>query len=251
MKSLCFATLVLALNFCSTSFAKETLIAVATNFLPTAKSLVEEFELESEADVTLVSGSTGQLFAQITQGAPFHAFFSADQERVNELVKRNLADSGSQFTYAVGRICFFVTPKKESKATPREIFNETAFEQVAIANPRSAPYGKAALEALDSIGLTQEKRESKLITAGNVSQAFSMVSTGNAEVGIVALSSILDGEVKKEHYYLIPPSKHSPIKQDAVLLKAGANNEAAVDFLEFVASNAGKAIIRGEGYKLD
>lgn len=235
----------------SLSIAEDATIAVATNFLPTAKKLAKEFELEEEYELKLVGGSTGQLFAQISQGAPFHAFMSADQERVSKLVESELALADTQFTYARGRLCFLVSPNREHSETPKKILHELLFTQIAIANPRTAPYGAAAVEVLAELGLEEQALSSKLITAQNVGQAYAMVSTGNSDFGIVALSSVLNDSVDNDQYYLIPYKLHGPIRQDAVLLKRGSNNHSAKRFLEFLSSREGKAIIRGEGYRFD
>lgn len=230
--------------------AEDAIVAVATNFLETAKQLVEKFE-SSDGKVVLASGSTGQIFAQINQGAPYHAFLSADQARVNELVKRELAVADSQFTYAVGRICFLLAPKRESEDTPKTRFQDLVLGRVAIANPRIAPYGRAAVEALESLGLNSEEKNDHFAFAQNVGQAFAMTSSGNADTGIVALSTVLLRSVSKQDYYIIPTDLHDPIKQDAVLLARGESNAAAKQFLNYISSEEGKAVIRSHGYKFD
>lgn len=235
----------------SLCIAEDAMIAVATNFLPTAKKLAKEFELDEKHELKLVGGSTGQLFAQISQGAPFHALMSADRERVTKLVERKLAVADTQFTYATGRLCFLVSRNREHSETPKKILHELLFTQIAIANPRTAPYGAAAAEVLAELGLKEQALSLKLITAQNVGQAYAMVSTGNSDFGIVALSSVLNDSVDKDQYYLIPYRLHEPIRQDAVLLKQGSDNQTAKRFLKFLTSQEGKAIIRGEGYRFD
>lgn len=245
------ASICLLLGLTNLCVAEEATVAVATNFLTTAKELTKQFELDDEGEIKLVSGSTGQLFAQISNGARFHVFMSADQERASKLVSQEMAVAESQFTYASGRLCFFVSSKRRLDEAPDAILTDLLFDHVAIANPRTAPYGDAAMEVLAKVGLEEQDNSTKVITAQNVGQAYSMVSTGNSHYGIVALSSILDGSVEKDQYYLIPSRLHKPILQDAVLLMDGADNQTAKRFLSFLASDEGKAIIRSEGYKLD
>lgn len=230
--------------------AEDAIVAVSTNFLETAKKLVEEFAT-SDGKVVLASGSTGQIFAQINQGAPYHAFLSADQLRVDELVERELAIGESQFTYAVGKICFFLASKRTSEDSPKKRFDDLSIERIAIANPRIAPYGAAAIEALESVGWKKEDRKGRVATAQNVGQAFAMVSSGNADAGIVALSTILLRSVPREDYYLIPSDLHEPIEQDAVLLAKGKSNSSAKRFLDYISSEEGKAVIRSHGYTVD
>ncbi|MCY3883935.1 MAG: molybdate ABC transporter substrate-binding protein [Gammaproteobacteria bacterium] len=230
--------------------AEDAIVAVASNFLETAKELSKRFDPKKET-ITLASGSTGQIFAQINQGAPFHVFLSADHQRVDELVKRELAISATQTTYAHGRICFYLASKPKSDETPEQVFDNFQFKRVAIANPRIAPYGKASLEALRNAGWSEHEQKLQVATAQNVGQAFAMVSSGNAETGIVALSTILLRSVDKQNYFLIPTQMHEPIRQDAVLLVKGSENATAKRFLNYLSSNEGKTIIRSHGYNID
>ncbi len=245
------ATIWLLVGLTNLCVAEEATVAVATNFLTTAKELVKQFESHDEGEIKLVSGSTGQLFAQISNGARFHVFMSADQERASKLVSQDLAVAESQFTYASGRLCFLVNAKQALAESPEAILTELMFDHIAIANPRTAPYGNAAMEVLEKVGLREQDNSTKVISAQNVGQAYSMVSTGNSNYGIVALSSILDGSVEEDQYYLIPSRLHEPIHQDAVLLMGGAENQTAKRFLSYLASDEAKAVIRSEGYKLD
>ncbi len=231
--------------------AEEAVVAVATNFLPTAEALAQEFMSDNEEEIQLRSGSTGQLFAQTARGAPFDVFLSADKQRVDELVKRELAQEESRFTYAIGRICFYMNPRSEISKTVEEAFKELAFDQLAIANPRVAPYGDAALRALDHIGYDAEVHEIKIVTAQSVGHAFTLVSTGSASFGIVALSSLVNQSVSDGHYYVIPDDTHPTIRQDAVLLNQGSENRTAKRFLSFLTSKEGKEIIRSHGYASD
>lgn len=241
---------IVALVLVSWCKADVAIVAVASNFLETAKELSEHFDPENKK-ITLASGSTGQIFAQVNQGAPFHLFLSADQQRVDELVERELAISETQTTYAHGRICFYLASKPEHEESPRQAFEDLQFKRIAIANPRIAPYGRASIEALRSAGWKDDDQALQIATAQNVNQAFAMVSSGNSETGIVALSTILLKSVEKQDYYLIPLHMHEPIRQDAVLLAKGSENTTAMQFLDYLSSNEGKAIIRSHGYKVD
>lgn len=227
------------------------MVAVATNFLTTAEELIKQFEEESDLKITLVAGSSGQLFAQAKNGAPYDVFFSADQEKIEAIVEESLGIDDSRITYARGRLCFMVNPKKDYKQNAGELFANLEFTRIVLANPKLAPYGAAAEEVFDALEIDMKKEKKKVILADNVGKAYAIVNTGNADVGMVALSSVLDDELSDEYFYVLPAKHYSPLRQDAIILSRTKNEASAREFIDFVQSDDAKAIIRNNGYELD
>ena len=236
----------LCMPIASLAAGEEALVAVATNFLVTARVLEAEFERAGEHSVTLTSGATGKLYAQIGNGAPYDVFLSADQARPEMLERSGLAVPGSRFTYAHGRLVVWSSDPARIRATPVETLMQPGIRALAIANPRLAPYGQAAMETLASLGALDEAG-SRLVLGENVGQAFALVATANAELGLVSLSQVI--HPPGEHRYeLIDAMYHQPIRQDAVLLEHGARNAAAWAFLDFLEGDAATSIIVEHGY---
>ena len=240
--------------------AETITIAVASNFRSAMNELINEFEADSEHEVLVSYGSSGRFFAQINNGAPFDAFFSADQDKPALLEAGGESDS-SRFTYAIGALALW----SKSPGLPLaegELLRQGSFNKLSIADPRLAPYGVAALEVLASLGLQESTREF-LVQGENITQAFQFVDSGNAELGFVALSQIMQAGVVEEaldealealiegSVWLVPSELHSPIRQDALLLKRGENKQAAIDFLDFVQSDKAKKIIQTYGYRFE
>lgn len=219
-------------------------IAVASNFREAAGEIGAAFEAATGHDVIFSFGSTGQLFVQITQGAPFDAFLAADQDRAERAVKVGLAVEGSRFTYATGRIVLFSMDEK-LVAGP-ETLQEGKFTKLAIAEPASAPYGAAAMETLRALA-SLESVKGRIVRGLNIAQTYQFVRTGNAELGFVALSQIAvhDGGSR----WIVPQDLHAPISQDAVLLRSGVGNDAAKAFLAFLRDPESDAIRSKYGYK--
>lgn len=247
------STLVLGALFSVTSlFAQaETIsIAVASNFTSAMKEIAAAYEQESDNKVTLSFGSSGKFFAQIKNGAPFQAFFSADQAKPVALDKNGMTVPGSRFTYAVGALALWSQDagKVDENAG---VLKSGDYSKLAIANPKLAPYGVAAMETLASMGLT-DAATPKLVQGENISQTYQFVLSGNAPIGFVALSQIMvDGKVSKGSAWIVPADMHKPIRQDAVILKSAQGNETVKDFLEFVQSDKAKAIIHRYGYQTE
>jgi len=231
--------------------AEELTIAVATNFLTTAEELINKFEEESDLEITVVAGSSGQLFAQAKNGAPYDVFFSADQEKIEAIIEENLGIDDSRMTYALGRLCFMLNPKRNYEQTARELFENLEFNRIVFANPKLAPYGAAAEEVFDALEVALSNENKKVISADNVGKAYAIAHSGNADVGMVALSSVLDDELSDEYYYIIPEKYYSPLRQDAIILSSTKNEANAREFLDFVQSDDAKAIIRSNGYVFD
>ena len=227
-----------------TAVAGTARIAVASNFREAAGEIGAAFEAATGHDVVFSFGSTGQLFVQITQGAPFDVFLAADQDRAEKAVEVGLAVEGSRFTYATGRIVLFSMDEK--LVVGPEALLGGKFTKLAIAEPASAPYGSAAIEtlrALDSL----ETVKGRIVRGLNISQAYQFVRTGNAELGFVALSQIAVRAGGSR--WVVPQRLHTPIAQDAVLLRSGVGNSAAKAFLAFLREPKSDAIRKKYGYK--
>ncbi len=224
--------------------ADELRVAVAANFSDAAKEIGALFEAESGYRPLFSFGATGQLYTQIAQGAPFDVFLAADQARPERAVAEGFAVADSRFTYARGRLALF--SQDEGRITSEAVLRDGTFAKLAIANPLTAPYGAAAVEALQALGLREALR-SKLVQGNNASQTFQFVATGNAEVGFVALSQLVVHEGGS--HWVVPSVLHGPIAQDAVLLTAGKDNETARAFLDFLKSDAARAVLARYGYE--
>lgn len=212
--------------------AGEVTVAVAANAAEAVEALAADFEQRTGHRVTVTVGSTGKLYAQILHGAPFDVFLAADQERPRLLVEQGLAVEDSRRTYAVGRLVLW--SPDPAVAVDGEGLRGGTFRRLALANPDLAPYGAAARETLQELGLWENLRP-KIVVGENVGQAFAMAASGNAELGFVSLASALSPRHGREgSYWEIPEHLHAPIRQDSVLLDRARNNQAARDFHEFL-----------------
>ena len=228
--------------------AEELLIAVASNFMLPMQDIVEAFEADTGHEITVSYGSSGRLYAQIVNGAPYQLFFSADQEKPQALVKEGLAKEGNRLTYAVGTLFLWWL---ESDKDITEALDSGSLERIAIANPRLAPYGQAAMQVLESLGLN-EQYENRLVMGESVSQVYQFVATGNVDAGFIALSQIIQFDKPLLGTgWIIPEPLHEPIYQDVVLLNNAENNLAATEFLEFMRGEQAKTIIDRFGYKTE
>lgn len=223
--------------------AADTNVAVAANFTDPAKQIARLFENKTGHRAILSFGATGQLYAQITQGAPFQVFLSADQSTPKRLVDDGLAVGDSLFTYAVGKLVLF--SRDAGLVTGEQTLRAAKFNKIAIANPTTAPYGAAAVETMKALQV-YEALSGKVVQGSNITQTFQFVETGNAELGFVALSQVIVRQVGSR--WIVPANLYSPIRQDAVLLKSGAGNEAARAFLGFLKGPEAAAIIDRFGY---
>jgi molybdate transport system substrate-binding protein len=238
----------ICLLWSSLAACEEALVAVATNFLGTARILEAEFEQSGEHNVTLTAGATGQLYSQIRNGAPFDVFLAADQARPELLEASGVGVSGSRFTYASGRLAVWSANRARIKASLEETLHQTDIRAIAIANPRLAPYGQAALETLASLQV-QDDVEDLLVLGENIGQAFALVATANADLGLVALSQVRSFAADSNTTYTeIDPVHHEPILQDAIMLRHGADNLAAGAFLSFLKSHKAAGVIADSGY---
>ena len=227
--------------------AAQVRAAVASNFTDAIKKITARFEQETGNRVELIFGSTGKHYAQIRNGAPFDVFFAADVRRPRLLDDEGSAVAGSRFTYAVGRIVLW-SPHPGYIEGGSKVLRAGTFQHIAIANPRLAPYGVAAQQVLESMGLWQGLQR-RIVRGENISQTYQFVSSGSAELGFVALSQVKrPGEPIKGSYWMAPPESYSPIEQQAVLLTHGRDNAAARAFLSFVQGPEARKIIEGFGY---
>lgn len=217
-------------------------VAVAANFTAVAEKLAEMFADQTGHEARLSFGATGQLYAQIAQAAPFGVFLAADAARPEKAIAEGLAVDGSFFVYAEGRLSLYGPGRDlaDGKAALGSDFNK-----LAIADPEAAPYGRAALETLSALGLT-EKLAPRLVQGESITQTLQFVESGNAELGFVAASQVL-GQTDQ---WLVPAELHAPISQGAVLLTGAQANPAAIAFLDFLRSDAAVAVIEAAGYSV-
>jgi molybdate transport system substrate-binding protein len=227
--------------------AETALIAVAANFSTPAERLIQTFTAETGHQIEVSTGSTGTLAAQIRNGAPFMLFLSADEQRPAELESEGLAVAGSRFTYAVGKLVLWGPDPKWVVLDPAASLKDAELKRLAIANPELAPYGRAAQEVLTALGLW-DAMQPKLVRGEDIAQAYQFVASGNAELGLVALSQVLDASGSR---WEVPPDLYAPIRQQAVLLKAGEDNAAAKAFLEYLRSEPAREIVRAAGYGVE
>ena len=226
--------------------AAEVSVAVAANFAEPAEAIGAAFHRASGHTVQLSVGPTGGLYAQISHGAPYEVFLSADADRPKRAEAEGFAVPGTRLTYAVGRLVLYSRTPGLVDAKG-EVLRRGRFEKLAIADPASAPYGAAALETLKQLGLEEALRP-KIVKGASIGQAFEFASTGAAELGFVAQSQVAN--IKAGSRWIVPETLHSPILQDAVLLKPGAGDPAARAFMAFLRSPAAVTIIRRYGYEV-
>lgn len=234
------AALIVSLQ--STANAGEVVVAVASNFTATLEQIARQFETSTDHEVTIVSGATGRHYAQIVNGAPYDVFLAADSETPARLAAQGFSQ-GDPVTYAQGRLALW---SHEADMVDGEgaVLRSSTFRNLAIANPRLAPYGQAAIEVLQGLGL-YEDLESRLVMGENIAQTFQFVDTGNAQLGFVAYSQVLtNGQAGS--WWLVPSTRHSPLTQDAVLL---TDNPVAREFLQFITQDAAVAFILESGYE--
>lgn len=232
----------------SFAVAGEVRIAVATNFLSTLKEIVVNFEQDTEHTAIISSGSSGKLYAQIRNGAPFDVFFSADVKRPMLMEQEGIAVKGSRLTYAVGRLTLWSADSTLIKDDGRAVLTSGRFSRLAIANPKTAPYGAAAKTILQGLGLWNSMK-GQIVQGENIGQAFQFVYSQNAQLGFVALSQVLDPKINGAgSRWDVPVDLYYPLRQQAVLLVRGQCNNAAKTFLNYVKGPTARTIIERFGY---
>ncbi len=233
---------------CLSASSAEVNVAAATNFTAPMKRIAEAFEKDTGHKVVLSFSSTGRFYAQITNGAPFDVFLSADDDTPARLEKEGAAVAGTRFTYATGRLVLW-SAKPGLVDEKAAVLMRNDFKYLAIAAPKLAPYGAAAVEALTKIGMLP-KLQTKLVTGESIGQTFGMISSGNADLGFVAMSQVFEGgKLKNGSVWVVPGHLHGPLKQDAVVLVRGRNNPAALQLMTFMKSPQARAIMNSFGYE--
>ncbi|MFC6670630.1 molybdate ABC transporter substrate-binding protein [Marinobacterium aestuariivivens] len=245
MKRAAFAGLLAGLLSLSVpGHADEIRVAVATNFVEVMRELAADFERETGHEVTLSSGATGKLYAQIKNGAPFDLFLAADDRRPELLEQEGVALAGSRFTYALGELVLW-SPQPDLIDGGPEVLEAAPFDYLSIANPKTAPYGRAAQQTLERLGLWANL-EGRLVRGENIGQAYQYVHSGNAALGFVARSQVYrNGEYTAGSYWRVPADFHEPVVQQAVQLREG---EAVTALLDHMRTPAARALIESYGY---
>ncbi len=230
--------------------AEQALVAVAANFTDTARALQTRFEQSGEHSLILTSGSTGRLYAQIRHGAPFDVILSADAETPARLEAEGGAVAGTRITYAIGRLALWSAGRPDPAETLETRLRQGHYRNIAIANPALAPYGAAGRATLEATGL-REAAQGRLVTGESIAAVQAMLATGNADLGFVPVSQFAGSDLPDAvQYWEVPPNLYPPIRQDAVLTVHGENNAAARAWLDFLASEAAREIIRAHGYEV-
>ena len=237
-----------ALAFTTLARADVVQVAVAANFTAPARALAEVFARTTGHEAKLSFGATGAFYTQIKNGAPFDVLLAADNERPARLEKEGDTVPGSRFTYATGQLVLW-SAKPGLVDDEGAVLKHGQFGKIAIANPKNAPYGAAAVEAMEKLGLAATLQP-KLVTGESIGQTFNFIATGNAELGFVALAQVLEGDkLKSGSMWVVPAQYHAPIIQDAVILNRAASNPAAKAWMELLKTPQSKALIRSYGYE--
>ncbi|WP_424804330.1 molybdate ABC transporter substrate-binding protein [Pseudomonas farsensis] len=233
----------------NSAWAEEVQVAVAANFTAPIQAIAKGFEKDTGHKLVAAFGATGQFYAQIKNGAPFEVFLAADDSTPAKLEQENQIVAGSRFTYAVGTLALW-SAKPGYVDAKGEVLRANAFKHLAIANPKAAPYGLAATQVLDKLKLTDATR-TKIVEGQNITQAYQFVSTGNAELGFVALSQVYkDGKISEGSAWIVPAELHEPIRQDAVILNKGKDNPAAKALVDYLKGPEAAALIKSYGYQI-
>lgn len=246
LKRLAFCVIPLA--WTHDSLAADVSVAVAANFAAPMKIIAQDFERATGHKAVLSFGGTGQFYAQIKNGAPFAVLLAADTLTPAKIEQEGLGVPGTRFTYAIGQLVLW-SKKPELVDDQGEILKTGNFSKIAIANSKLAPYGSAAIEVLNRLGVMSQVKP-KIVEGSNIAQAYQFVFSENASLGFVALSQVYeDGKLKHGSGWIVPDKMYSPIKQDAILLNSGRNNPAAIALMTYLQSQAAKAVIHKFGYQ--
>ena len=228
--------------------AAEIKVAVASNFANVLKEIAIEFQKDTGHQLAITPGATGKFYAQISNGAPFDVFLSADDETPRKLAQEGKAIASSQFTYAIGRLALW-SPNLEMIDKNADILKTDKFKFIAIANAKVAPYGQAAVQTMQKLGVLT-KIEPRVVQGESISQTYQFVSTGNAQLGFVALSQIVEnGKIKTGSAWIVPEEMHEQLKQDAVVLQSCKHMSACQALIEYLKSEKAKKLMASYGYK--
>ena len=240
--------------FGALAHAGDVMVAVAANFTAPMQKIAKAFEQDTGHKAQLAFGATGKLYAQIKNGAPFAVLLAANAETPARLEKEGLVVAGTRFTYATGRLALWSKQANlvddKGEVLRSQSFEKLGIYKIAMADPKLAPYGVAAMEVIQHLGV-QANVVPKLVQGESIGQTYQFVSTENAQLGFVALSQIsIDGRITQGSAWVVPQSVHTAIKQDAVLLNVGKDNAAALALLKYLQADKAKTIIRQYGYAL-
>lgn len=244
--SLLLISLALALGT-APARADEVSVAVAANFTAPMKKIAADFEKDTGHKAVLSFGATGQFYAQIKNGAPFQVFLAADDTTPEKLEKEGLGVTGSRFTYAIGKLVLW-SAKPGYVDDKGEVLKKGDYKHLSVANPKTAPYGTAAMEALGKLGLA-DTIKAKIVQGENITQAYQFVATGNAELGFVAFSQVIE-KPENGSLWVVPANLYEPIRQDAVLTEKGKGKAAAEALLNYLKGDRAKTVIKAYGYSL-
>lgn len=241
--------LIISLLTVATAHADEVKVAVAANFTGPMQVIAVLFERDTGHKASLAFGATGKFYAQIANGAPFEVLLSADDETPARLVREGLAVTGTSFTYAIGKLVLWSTNPKlvDDKG---EILKKGGFKHLAIANPKTAPYGAAAMQTMSKLGVVDSLKP-LFVQGENIAQTHQFVSTGAAELGFVAYSQVIkNGQVGSGSGWVVPGNLYDPIRQDAVILSKGKDKPAATALLNYMKGQKAQDVIKSFGYEL-
>jgi len=243
------ASLIAILTVMGTAHAGEVQVAVAANFAGPMEKLAEQFQRDTGHKAVVATGATGKFYAQIRNGAPFEVLLAADDDTPARLETEGHVAAGSRFTYAVGRLVLW-SARGGVVDAGGNVLKTGSYKHLAIANPKTAPYGAAAVATLRKLGL-YESVQPRIVQGENIAQAWQFASTGNAELGFVAQAQVWrDGKFTSGSGWIVPATMHEPIRQDAALLAKGAGNPAARALLQYLRTDKAKTLIRSFGYEV-
>lgn len=241
--------LVLSLLALATARADEVQVAVAANFTGPMQVIAVLFERDTGHKASLAYGATGRFYAQIANGAPFEVLLSADDETPARLIREGNGVSGSAYTYAIGKLVLWSADPRLVDAKG-EILKKGGFKHLALANPKAAPYGAAAMQTLAKLGVADSLKP-LFVQGENISQTHQFISTGAAELGFVAYSQVIkNGAVGSGSGWIVPGNLYDPIRQDAVILAKGKDKPAAAALLNYLKGDKAQAVIKSFGYEL-
>jgi len=239
--------LVLSAVFCAHAQADEVAVAVAANFTAPMQKIAAQFEKDTGHKASLSFGATGKFYAQINNGAPFGILLAADDTTPEKLAKEGKAVDASRFTYAIGQLVLW--SKQANYVDDKgQVLKTGDYQHIAIANPKLAPYGLAAMQTLDKLGLTAQVQP-RVVQGENIGQTYQFAASGNAQLGFVALSQVMEGgQLREGSAWIVPEAMHEPIRQDAIVLNSAKDNPAAKALMEYLKGDKARAVIKSYGY---
>lgn len=227
--------------------AGEVSVAVAANFTAPMQKIAAQFEQDTGHKAVLSFGATGKFYAQIKNGAPFGILLAADDSTPEKIAREGLGEGATRFTYAIGQLVLWSKQPGYVDAEGK-VLQKTDWQHIAIANPKLAPYGLAAMQTLDKLGLTAQVQP-RVVTGENIGQTYQFAASGNAQLGFVALSQVTeDGKLREGSAWVVPGNLHGPIRQDAIVLKPGQGNAAAAALMDYLRGAKARAVIKSYGY---